>query len=383
MIFSGGSGVYNGRIPGTWLNHHVDNPDNSNLMALGPNFRIPQVLRNNLNLQMEVSGFRITTDFTYSMNINAPVVKNFGLGTPSTALSGLDFREYYAEADKALDVDGNPGQNAYVMTSETEGSSVNAFIVIEKDWPFGLTTSGAYNYTQADNIGSMVSPVISDNFWQNAVVDNANANVLAPSRFGNQHNFWLSLTKALNYGNWNTQISLLNQVSRGGRFSYVYAGDANNDGIPHNDLVYIPTGAELSNYTFVGSFPVQEAQRNAMNNFINQDPYLSSRRGGYAERNAGFGRWHWQMDLRVVQTLRWKNQRIDFSLDMLNFGNFLNSDWGIQRELYNQQPFGVEVDPATREPTYFFDTRQDESFVDQFGLNSRWRMRFGINYYFK
>ena len=384
MIITGGSGIFNGRIPGTWLNHQVDNTDYFNYMVLGPEFRIPQVWRSNLNAAVSVFGLHITADVTYSTDINSPIVKNYGLNLPSTALSGVDFREIFNPAtDFALDPNGNPGQDAYVLTSESKGSSLNTFVTIEKKWPLGIITSAAYNYLESENISSMESPVISDNFFRRGVVDNPNITQLGPSRYANQHRFWVNVTKAFAYDQWETRITLFNEIQRGGGFSYTYAGDANGDGIPHNDLVYIPTGSELSNFNFIGSSPVQEAQRLSMNNFINQDPYLSSRRGEYASAYAGYTPWNWRMDLRVVQCLKWKEQRLDFSIDILNFSNLLSSSWGLVQNTYNNQPFGVTVDPATREPTYFFDVNQDRSFQDDFGLSSRWRLRVGLSYYLK
>jgi hypothetical protein len=38
--------------------------------------------------------------------------------------------------------------------------------------------------------------------------------------------------------------------AQGGRFNYTYGGDVNNDGATGNDLIYIPTTAEISTMIF-------------------------------------------------------------------------------------------------------------------------------------
>ena len=71
-----------------------------------------------------------------------------------------------------------------------------------------------------------------------------------------------------------------------------------------------------------------------MGHLHQQDPYLSKHRGEYAERNAVF--------LPVVpdrpehlagpvQEPRRQAQRLQVRLDILNFGNLLNSDWGVSQ----------------------------------------------------
>ncbi len=77
-----------------------------------------------------------------------------------------------------------------------------------------------------------------------------------------------------------------------------------------------------------------------------------------------------------------KTNTIQFTWDILNLGNLINSNWGVHQLPVNTQPVGVNVDPTTHEPTYTFDVEQTTTFIDDFSLMSRWQMQFGLRYIF-
>ncbi|MEL7361435.1 MAG: hypothetical protein AAFN13_05135, partial [Bacteroidota bacterium] len=68
--------------------------------------------------------------------------------------------------------------------------------------------------------------------------------------------------------------------------------------------------------------------------------------------------------------------------DLLNVGNFLNSDWGV-RQIANP----AATAPLTLvgfeggEPQFNF-TGPDETFIDDPSEFSRWRAQFGVRYIF-
>ena len=72
---------------------------------------------------------------------------------------------------------------------------------------------------------------------------------------------------------------------------------------------------------------------------------------------------------------------LEFSIDILNLGNFLNSSWGVRQFPTTTQPIGVTVDNAGN-PTYAFDPNLTSTFSDDFSLLSRWQMQFGLRYKF-
>jgi hypothetical protein len=119
-----------------------------------------------------------------------------------------------------------------------------------------------------------------------------------------------------------------------------------------------------------------------LDNFIKQDAYLKGRRGQYAERYAALAPWRGKIDVKFIQNLKLKNSNsLEFTIDVLNFGNLLHSDWGLVQQPDAVQPIGVSVD-ATGVPTYSFNTSLKDTFVYNSTLMSRWQMQFGLRYSF-
>ncbi len=136
---------------------------------------------------------------------------------------------------------------------------------------------------------------------------------------------------------WNNYF-IANWVS-GDRFAYVYGGDINNDGTGTNDLMYVPTDAEINVMTFApytdisGTEQPPAVQQAALKSFIAQDKYLSDRRGQFTEKYAGETPWFSQVDVRILQDFNFntnnKKHTVQLRLDIENFGNFMRSKGGV------------------------------------------------------
>ncbi|MGH9255462.1 MAG: TonB-dependent receptor, partial [Vicinamibacterales bacterium] len=132
---------------------------------------------------------------------------------------------------------------------------------------------------------------------------------------------------------WEAQPSLQN-FSRNA--SYVFAGDMNGDGFSGNDLIYIPKDMSEMNFaTFaVGATTFTAAQQaEAFEAYINQDKYLREHRGQYAERGGVMLPIAKRMDLSITQevfrNIGGRRNTGQFRIDFTNFGNLLNSNWGV------------------------------------------------------
>ena len=127
-----------------------------------------------------------------------------------------------------------------------------------------------------------------------------------------------------------------------------------------------------------------ESERTAFENYIAQDDYLSSRRGDYAEKYGSVNPWYGKWDTRIMQDIGLSNgNKIQISLDILNIGNLISSSWGVRQIATNTslvQPISVSV--TDNVPTYSFDQSATTTFMNDFGLNSRWQMQIGLRYSF-
>jgi len=380
----GGTGLFSGRLPFVWIGNQVANPNSFFYNVTHPDFKFPQVHRTNLGVDKKLeSGWILSTDLIYTKDLNGMMVRNYGINKPTGVLQGVDPRPIYTAADRANDA----GNNAYVFTNTEVGYSFNATVQLQRNWDDGLYTSIAYNYLDAKDASSIEAEISSDAYERNPAFGNVNQAVLAPSLYGNRHRFVGSAYKQFEYGSnkkWATSIAMFFEYLEGGRFSYTYSGDINGDGSGLNDLLYIPTGGELNDMAFTGTDEEQSAQRSAFNSFIQQDAYMTSNRGSYVQKYDILSPWYSTWDLKILQDLNLgegaDRKTIQLSLDILNVGNLLNSDWGVRQLPVNTQPVGVSVSDGI--PTYSFDTTLTNTFTDDFSLNSRWQAQVGLRYIF-
>ncbi|MEX1383962.1 TonB-dependent receptor, partial [Lutibacter sp.] len=369
----GGTGLFTGRFPFVWLGNQIANPNVYYYQVVDPNFKFPQVWRTSLGVDKKLeNGVVLTTDLSYTKDINGAHVQNWGLTNPSGTLSGIDNRRIYTDSDK--------GNTAYVFTNSDKGRTFNATFKAQKSFENGLYTSLAYNYLNSKDVNSIEAEITGDAFDFNPVLSNANDATLAYSKYGDTHRVLGIVSKNWTYGvddKWGTTISTVFEYAQGGRFNYTYAGDINNDGSGLNDLIYVPTSSEINSMNFSGS-----GQAQAFEEFIQQDDYLSGRRGNYAERYGALAPWRGRWDVKILQDLKVsEDNSLQFSIDILNFGNLISSDWGLVQQPNAVQPIGVSVD-GSGTPTYTFSSDLKNTFVYDANLLSRWQLQFGLRYTF-
>ncbi|MCH2655352.1 MAG: carboxypeptidase regulatory-like domain-containing protein [Flavobacteriales bacterium] len=381
----GGSGLFTGRFPFVWVGNQIGNPNWWFHQMVDPDYQFPQVWRTNLGIDQEYdNGLTLSLDVSYTKDINGPQVQNWGFKKPSGSLAGVDNRAVYTANDFVqVDVPFPVNASAYVFSNSDLGRIWNYSLKLEKTFDSGLYTSLAYNHLNAKDVNSIEAEITGDAFDFNPVVGDANAETLSYSKYGDMHRVIGVASQSWNYGTndrWGSTITTFFEYKRGGRYSYTYAGDINGDGRGGNDLLYVPTISQVMQMNFANP-----ADASAYNDFIEQDEYLNSRRGQYAERYGALSPWTGRWDVRFLQDYRIKRASgktnvIQFSLDILNFGNLISSDWGLVQQPNSIQPVSVNVTGDV--PTYTFDSNLVDSFVYDSSLNSRWQMQFGLRYIF-
>jgi len=416
----GGTGIFTGRVPFVWIGNVISNPgQNPNLYpaipesqsvktskdailqqsfdlnAVDPDFKWPQVWNTNFAIDQKLpNGFMGTLEFLYGKDINAIFMRNADLDKPVRYLA--DGRPYFGGFGDASELNYDPfneGNGIYVLDNTNEGWNFNVTAQLRKSFDFGLYTSLAYTFLQAKN--NLKSTEIASVLWQNQPVQgDPNKPKLSYSEFGNRHR----IIGAANFKhNWTPNVStsfgLFLEIAEGNRFagaggnrySYIYAGDVNGDGYGGNDLIYIPR--DQSEIIFDGTQAQQQAQWDAFNAFIEQDPYLSKHRGEIAERFGAINPWWSNIDLRILQnfSMNLGNRRQTFQLnfDVLNVANLLNSDWGVRKVASPAAttPLALVGFNAQGEPEFNF-VGPEKTFIDDPGLFSRWRIQVGLRYFF-
>ena len=394
----GGSGLFTGRFPFVWIGNQQANPYTGFYNVTENNFRWPQIWRSNLGLDFKIPyGTVFSADVAYSKDQKAMMVRNYNLGIPTGMLaSGTgDQRKVYQNSDK-----GSAGNNTYVFTNTDKGYQFNASLQAQQTFRKGLYLQASYNYLVSKDASSISAEISSDAFDRNPILNNSNEAINSTSLYGNTHRFVLAGIKKFEYGkdkSLATTISFFANWVSGDRFAYVYGGDINNDGTGTNDLMYVPTDGEIGAMLFdpyidiAGNTQSAAAQQGALRNFIAQDEYLAGRRGNYTEKYAGETPWFSQLDVRILQdfifNLGGKKSTVQLSIDIQNFGNLLNSKWGVRKYATTAgfyQPLTVKGFGGTggTTPVFTFDPSQQNTFTSSPDLISRWQMQFGLRYIF-
>lgn len=380
-ILRGGTGLFAGRFPFVWVGNQVANPNFWFYNMTDPDFKFPQIWRSSLGYDRKIGDWTATVDLLYTKDMTAHMVQNHGLKLPTGKLGGVDNRPYYLATDKSP-------FNAYVFTNTDSGRSFNASFQIQRAWKNNYFMAG-YNFMDAKEVNSIDAEISSDAYDRNpANIEHTNKANLAPSLYGNRHRLIGAASRTFQYGKegMGTTVSLFAEYAKGGRYSYTYSGDINNDGSGLNDLMYVPTASEINDMAFSGDNAAQAAQRAAFEAYIQQDDYLNERRGEYTERYGAMSPWYSKWDLRVLQDIPVSTgNKFQVSLDVLNIGNLINSNWGV-REVATftglAQPVGVAVGEDLT-PVYSFDTNIKNTYFEDFGLRSRWQAQLGLRYIFK
>ena len=140
------------------------------------------------------------------------------------------------------------------------------------------------------------------------------------------------------FGDYRTTVSAYYTGHTGQAYSWVFGtgsgilGDVNGDNQAGFDLAYIPlvNDPNVVYRNGTGTTPATQDQIDAFNAFIGDNDYLRTHRGQIAQHNADHGPWVNQLDLGFQQELPgfFRNNKTIVRLDISNFLNLLNKNWG-------------------------------------------------------
>ena len=316
------------------------------LNVTDPDFKFPQVWRTNLAVDHRLpGGVTGTVEFLYNKDVNGVAYINANLPAAQTTFSGPDNRLRWT-ANRINNTLPNVITSAFVLTNQNIGSSWNLSGSLSKTLWRGLSVRGAYSYGEAKNTIDPGSTAGST-FANNQIASDPNNPAVGFSGYSQGHRVFVQTSYTRQYFGfgsttisafWEAKPSFQNFASN---VSYVFNGDMNGDGSSGNDLIYIPRDtAEMNFVTFThtnGRVFTAAEQTTAFEAYIQQDPYLKNHRGEYAQRGALFLPMFNRMDLSLIQdifkNIGGKRNTGQIRFDITNFGNLLNSDWGVIKRM--------------------------------------------------
>ncbi len=316
---------------------------------IDPNFKTPSTWKGSIKLEQDFdlrfggvdlgSDYHFTAQYLYSKD-------RYGFRWTNLAQTELaaaqpqgvapDGRPIYADL-AALNI-----RDAIALTN-SKGGRGNIFTVsLAKDYDFGASFDVSYTYSDVES----VSPGTSSrgiSSLRAAITSDRNNPEAGISPFNTKHKFGVYLSYKKDF--WQdlqTRLDVFGTITSGEPYSYTFdVGSSNSlfgrssSGSPRdNDLVYIPTydnnGFNDPTVVFGSNFDQHAFLQYVVDNNTGT---------GIVERNKKASSWNQLWNMRLTQDLpfadfgqkRLKGNRLQAFVDIFNFPNLIDSNWGTFR----------------------------------------------------
>lgn len=374
------------------------------IAMVSPDLKMPQIWRTNIAVDYKLPwlGLIGTAEAIYTKDLVNVYQRNANLPTAQGTLSnGADNRPYWTKNTIYSNISG-----IYILENTNKGESFSFSVGVARPARKGFYGSLYYTATFAEDVSS--NPGSQPNSAWNGLPNTSSPNTIAltPSEYLTPHRIVGSLSYRFEYAkHFGTTLSLYYEGASLGRFSYLYNTDINKDGV-NADLIYIPNNANELQFADIKDASgkvlfTKQQQVDALNAYMNQDKYLDKHRGQYADRYGAKYPFYSRFDFKLLQdvftNIGKHRNTLQFSIDMLNVGNFINPNWGVQQRLNvgsgnNSTILNVATaGTQTTAPVYQMATVKDNqgntvlptsTFVNNVTTISTWGMQLGLRYTF-
>jgi outer membrane receptor protein involved in Fe transport len=365
-------------------------PQGGPINVFDPGFRFPRNLKLAFGADQRLPGGVVgTVDVLYTRAANQLDLVDRNLRPPDARAAGEGGRLLYGVAEdgslgppsrvdprfgQVIAVGNARGDQAYSITGQLQKRFANG-TALEASYTYGRSRDRLSS--NADNTDFEVDQAALDGSLEDRRLATALWNV--------PHRVTLLATANLPMG---FRGALFYEGLSGAPFTYVVVGDANGDGFPDNDIMYVPRdpspGGDVELAVpdgTTGEFvPARVSEYDALANAISREGCLRAQRGRIMRRNSCRAPWSNHADARVSRLFStFRGHTAELTLDIFNVLNLLDRDWGRVRGSDPRLLELVGYDRALGRGVY---RRIDagHTFVDEDA--SRWRMQLGARYTF-
>jgi hypothetical protein len=223
------------------------------------------------------------------------------------------------------------GDVIHLSNTKTKDYSYSYTGQLQKRFSNHFEGSAAYTYGHSYDVWDLTSSVAFSNWsFGRAYAGRQDAQTLYPSKWDEPHKFVFNGSYSFPT---KTDVSMFITAESGTPFEYVYNGDLNGDNSTANDLVYVPTDAhDPTQVVFSQNGNLTPAmQADSLEAYITGHSCLQAQRGTIMQRNSCRTPWTKQVNMsfrQSIPTLQGHNAILQ--LDVFNFLNLLNKNWGSQ-----------------------------------------------------
>ena len=308
--------------------------------TVDPNLKFPSVWRSSLGFDRRLPwNMMATIEAMYTRAVSQFYYQNIGLvDTPIGA--DRNGRVLYGDISTGNNIAPvfKTGVNSVFNLGNTKHEHDYSYSLTEqlqKRFTDRFEGMVAYTYQRSYSVWDVTSSVAQSN-WQfgRSYAGRQDAEELRPSKFDAPHRVIASGSYSLPT---RTDISVSFVGESGVPFEYVYGTDMNGDNFNSNDLIYVPKDARDLNeirFTTLGAGATAltpAAQADSLEAYIKARSCLNSQRGTMMLRNSCRTPWTKRVDLSARQSLKTIGmQNFILQLDVFNFLNLLNKNWGGQ-----------------------------------------------------
>ena len=374
-------------------------------------FRMNKIFRTSVAVDKQLGKkWKLSFEAVFTKNINEIDYKRVDILPADLKSVGVDVRDVYSLTGNftrqiPFRANGtNPYTGVYLLSNSSgrKGFSYNFTTTLDKSWDNNWAVNANYTFGNSYVLNEGTSSQNNSQWRFMETVNGRNNMVLSTSDFDPGHRVNAYVAKKFTYLNKKlaTTISLVYNGQSGNSYSYVLNRGLirDLDNFETNDLIFVPTKAQLNNMVFVnntvaGVTYTPQQQRDQFDAFIESDKYLKKRRGQYAERNGARTPFTHIVDLKLQQDLNLKlgakTYQLQITYDIFNFTNFISRTAGRQYFATNDQSIILDftgyVSATNLTPQYRFTPPANGrayNVSDGVFNSSRWTSQLGIRFSF-
>jgi hypothetical protein len=314
----------------------------SEIDLLQSDLRMPQTLRGSLGFDHDLGHNLVATvEGLYTKALYSPFYYNLALTDPiGTDAHG---RVLYGTKPNSPSLKVAGRSTVLDVANQNKDHFYNITGQLARRFADGWEASAAYTYSRGWDVQSFTSSTAYSQYRYGRVyAGNQMDQTATRSAFEQRH-------RIVAHGSYQfptlTTVSLIYTGASGIPYTFVYNSDMNGDGLTANDPIYVPKDVNDPNeIQFASSFKGSDGvtytaaeQAAKLDQFINSNDCLNSQRGQIMTRNSCTAPWTNTFNVSLRQSLRTLgSQNVSVQLDIFNFGNLLNNNWGRYTSTYGQ-----------------------------------------------